>query len=69
MRGYQLHGLNIADEMAHKLLFSISIHLTVLITVLAKLVKPFKFLAFYLKHYRDISGHQLVVIPKSALQI
>jgi SWI/SNF-related matrix-associated actin-dependent regulator of chromatin subfamily A member 5 len=79
MRGYQLQGLNwmvslhhnglngiLADEMARKLLFSIYLS-NIPFQGLGKTLQTISFLA-YLKHYRDISGPHLVVVPKSTLQ-
>ena len=79
MRGYQLQGLNwmvslhhnglngiLADEMARKLLFSICLS-NIPFQGLGKTLQTISFLA-YLKHYRDISGPHLVVVPKSTLQ-
>ncbi|KAF8801769.1 SNF2 family DNA-dependent ATPase [Phlegmacium glaucopus] len=63
MRGYQLQGLN----------WMVSLHHNGLNGILAdemglgKTLQTISFLA-YLKHYRDISGPHLVVVPKSTLQ-
>ena len=79
MRGYQLQGLNwmvslhhnglngiLADEMARRLLFSLFFS-NIPFQGLGKTLQTISFLA-YLKHYRDISGPHLVVVPKSTLQ-
>jgi len=63
MRGYQLQGLN----------WMVSLHHNGLNGILAdemglgKTLQTISFLA-YLKHYRDIPGPHLVVVPKSTLQ-
>ncbi|KAG5350414.1 hypothetical protein C0989_011178 [Termitomyces sp. Mn162] len=63
MRAYQLQGLN----------WMVSLHHNGLNGILAdemglgKTLQTISFLA-YLKHYRDISGPHLVVVPKSTLQ-
>ncbi|KAK0195387.1 SNF2 family N-terminal domain-containing protein [Armillaria mellea] len=63
MRGYQLQGLN----------WMVSLHHNGLNGILAdemglgKTLQTISFLS-YLKHYRDISGPHLVVVPKSTLQ-
>ncbi|KAF9479657.1 SNF2 family DNA-dependent ATPase [Pholiota conissans] len=63
MRGYQLQGLN----------WMVSLHHNGLNGILAdemglgKTLQTISFLA-YLKHYKDISGPHLVVVPKSTLQ-
>jgi SWI/SNF-related matrix-associated actin-dependent regulator of chromatin subfamily A member 5 len=63
MRGYQLQGLN----------WMVSLHHNGLNGILAdemglgKTLQTISFLA-YLKHYRDISGPHLVVVPKLTLQ-
>lgn len=63
MRTYQLQGLN----------WMVSLHHNGLNGILAdemglgKTLQTISFLA-YLKHYRDISGPHLVVVPKSTLQ-
>ncbi|KAF9445740.1 hypothetical protein P691DRAFT_709798 [Macrolepiota fuliginosa MF-IS2] len=63
MRAYQLQGLN----------WMVSLHHNGLNGILAdemglgKTLQTISFLA-YLKHYRDISGPHLIVVPKSTLQ-
>ncbi|KAF8232381.1 SNF2 family DNA-dependent ATPase [Tricholoma matsutake] len=63
MRGYQLQGLN----------WMVSLHHNGLNGILAdemglgKTLQTISFLS-YLKHYRDITGPHLVVVPKSTLQ-
>ena len=80
MRGYQLQGLNwmvslhhnglngiLADEMARNFFFLYIYLSNIPFQGLGKTLQTISFLA-YLKHYRDISGPHLVVVPKSTLQ-
>ena len=80
MRGYQLQGLNwmvslhhnglngiLADEMARQTPFLYIYLSNIPFQGLGKTLQTISFLA-YLKHYRDISGPHLVVVPKSTLQ-
>jgi SWI/SNF-related matrix-associated actin-dependent regulator of chromatin subfamily A member 5 len=80
MRGYQLQGLNwmvslhhnglngiLADEMARQTPFLYIYLSNISFQGLGKTLQTISFLA-YLKHYRDISGPHLVVVPKSTLQ-
>ena len=68
--GFSLHhnGLNciLVDEMARRPFFFIYLS-NILFQGLGKTLQTISFLA-YLKHYRDISGPHLVVVPKSTLQ-
>jgi hypothetical protein len=63
MRGYQLRGLNWMVSLHHNGLNGIPADEM----GLGKTFQTISFLA-YLKHYRDISGPHLVVVPKATLQ-